>query len=40
VAAGLIFGLIVLADSLRPVLPWLLALFFLACILRIAIRDS
>ena len=32
--------IIVLAVVLKPLLPWLCALFMLACIIGIAMRDS
>ena len=35
-----ILGLIILAAVVRPLLPWFLAAFVFACILRILTRDS
>jgi hypothetical protein len=39
VMVGVIALIIIAAAVLRPILPWLIVLFFLICILRIATRD-
>ncbi len=40
ISIGMVFGLIILAEVVRPLLPWLFAVFILACIFRILLRDS